>query len=377
MRYVVTGGAGFIGSHLVEHLAGAGADVVVLDDFSTGKRANLAPWIGKITVIEGSITEAADCARAIAGADYVLHQAAVPSVPRSVADPVRSHAVNATGTLNVLAAARDARVKRVVYAASSSAYGDTAEAPEARSDGGAAALPLRRRQARRRGLLPRLPRVYGLPAISLRYFNVFGPRQDPDSQYAAVVPKFITAALAGSAPVIYGDGGQTRDFTYVENVVAREPRRVRRARAAFGEVSTSGCGERLSIARAVDEDLGAGRPVDRRPATSRRARATCAIRSPPSIARARSSAGRRASVSMRDSRARSLLPHAGAELTGARPAAAGLARRSARRRPGHRPHRARLPPARRLHAHRRRRAARVDGREGRRPPRSSPTPRTR
>jgi len=248
MRYVVTGGAGFIGSHLVEHLVGAGADVVVLDDLSTGKRANLAPWLSRVTFIEGSITDPAACVRAIAGADYVLHHAAIPSVPRSVADPIRSHAVNATGTLNVLVAARDAKVKRVVYAASSSAYGDTTELPKHEGMVPRPRSPYAAAKLAGEDYCRAFHASYGLPAIALRYFNVFGPRQDPDSEYAAVVPKFITAALAGTAPVIYGDGGQTRDFTYVENVVHANLAACTAPEPAFGEAFNIGCGERLSIA---------------------------------------------------------------------------------------------------------------------------------
>ncbi len=247
MRYVVTGGAGFIGSHLVESLVREGHEVVVLDDFSSGTRENIAPWLARITLVKGNVADATACARAIAGADYVLHQAAVPSVPRSVADPVGSHTANATGTLNVLIAARDAKVKRVVYAASSSAYGDTPELPK------------------HEGMLPR-PRSpyaaaklageeycrafhasYGLATVALRYFNVFGPRQNPTSQYAAVVPKFIVAALAGTSPVIFGDGEQTRDFTYVENVVRANLAACAAPPAAFGEAFNVGCGERLSV----------------------------------------------------------------------------------------------------------------------------------
>ena len=247
MRYVVTGGAGFIGSHLVEHLVRTGADVVVLDDLSTGKRANLAPWLDRITLIEGSITDPAVCARSIVGADYVLHQAAIPSVPRSVADPLRSHAVNATGTLNVLVAARDAKVKRVVYAASSSAYGDTAELPKHEAMVARPRSPYAAAKLAGEDYCRAFFASYGLPAIALRYFNVFGPRQDPNSEYAAVVPKFITAALAGTAPVIYGDGGQTRDFTYVENVVRANLAACTASESAFGEAFNIGCGDRLSI----------------------------------------------------------------------------------------------------------------------------------
>ena len=247
MRFVVTGGAGFIGSHLVQHLVGEGQDVVVLDDFSTGKRANIAPWMDAIQLVEGSITDPAVCARAIDGADYVLHQAALPSVPRSIKDPVASHAVNATGTLQVLIAARDAKVKRVVYAASSSAYGNTPELPK-REDMVARPLsPYAVAKLSGEQYCRAFHASFGVPTVALRYFNVFGPRQDPTSQYAAVVPKFITMALAGEAPTIFGDGNQTRDFTYVANIVRANLLACEAGPDAFGEVVNVGCGERISV----------------------------------------------------------------------------------------------------------------------------------
>ncbi len=247
MRYVVTGGAGFIGSHLVEHLARGGDDVVVVDDFSTGKRENIAPWLDAIELVEGSIADPEICARAIAGADYVLHQAALPSVPRSIRDPAASHAVNATGTLNVLIAARDAGVERVVYAASSSAYGNTPELPK-REDMVARPLsPYAVAKLSGEQYCRAFHASFGVPTVALRYFNVFGPRQDPTSQYAAVVPKFITMALANEAPTIYGDGNQTRDFTNVANVVRANMLACQAGPAAFGEVFNVGCGERISV----------------------------------------------------------------------------------------------------------------------------------
>ena len=247
MRYLVTGGAGFIGSHLVEHLTARGEEVVVIDDFSTGRRENIAPFRDRIELIEGSVLDPELCARAVRGADYVLHQAAVPSVPRSVADPMGSHHANATGTLNMLMAARDAKVKRFVYAASSSAYGNTAELPK------------------HEGMLPRPLSPYavakytgecycrafyatwGLATVALRYFNIFGPRQDPNSLYAAVIPRFVTAAVSGEAPVIYGDGEQTRDFTSVRNVVHANLLATQAEQPAFGEVCNIGCGSRTSV----------------------------------------------------------------------------------------------------------------------------------
>jgi nucleoside-diphosphate-sugar epimerase len=247
MRYTITGGAGFIGSHLVEHLVGAGHQVTVLDDLSSGKRANIAAWLARITFVEGSITDPATCARAIAGADYVLHQAAVPSVPRSVADPVTSHAVNATGTLNVLLAARDAHVKRVVYAASSSAYGDTPELPKHEGMVPRPRSPYAAAKLAGEAYCRAFHASYGLPTVSLRYFNVFGARQDPASQYAAVVPRFIAAAIDATSPVIYGDGEQTRDFTHVANVVAANLAACSAPEAALGEAYNIGCGDRLSV----------------------------------------------------------------------------------------------------------------------------------
>jgi nucleoside-diphosphate-sugar epimerase len=247
MRYVVTGGAGFIGSHLVEHLVCQGHEVVVLDDFSTGRRENLAPWVDRIELVEGSITDPTACARAIRGADYVLHQAALPSVPRSVRDPDASHTVNATGTLQVLLAARDAGVKRVVYAASSSAYGNTAELPKHEGMVARPLSPYAVAKLAGEQYCRAFHASYGVPTVALRYFNVFGPRQDPTSQYAAVVPKFIAAARAGEQPTIFGDGEQTRDFTYVANVIRANLLACEAPDAALGEVFNVGCGERISV----------------------------------------------------------------------------------------------------------------------------------
>lgn len=247
MRYVVTGGAGFIGSHLVEHLVSVGEDVVVLDDFSTGKRENIAPWLDRLELVEGSITDPDVCARALRGADYVLHQAALPSVPRSIRDPIASHDVNATGTLNILIAARDAGVKRVTYAASSSAYGNTPELPK-REDMVARPLsPYAVAKLAGEQYCRAFHASFGVPTVALRYFNVFGPRQDPTSQYAAVVPKFISLALAGESPTIFGDGEQTRDFTFVANVVRANLLACQAAPAALGEVCNIGCGERITV----------------------------------------------------------------------------------------------------------------------------------
>ena len=260
MRYLITGGAGFIGSHLVQHLVGRGEDVVVLDNFSTGRPANIADFRDSIRFIEGSILDPEVCARATAGVDYVLHQAAVPSVPRSVDDPVGSHEANATGVLNMLIAARDAKVKRFVYAASSSAYGDTDELPKHE---GIVPRPLSPYAAAKYAgecYCRAFYATYGLPTVALRYFNIFGPRQDPNSLYAAVVPKFIARAVANTAPIIYGDGEQTRDFTNVGNAVHANMLATTAPKRAFGEVCNVGCGERISVNelwRRVKHSVGA------------------------------------------------------------------------------------------------------------------------
>lgn len=262
MHYVVTGGAGFIGSHLVEHLvtAAGGHRVTVLDNFSTGKRENLAPWLDQIRVVEGSVTDPDACRDAIAGADFVLHQAALPSVPRSLRDPVASHEANTTGTLNVLIAARDAHVKRVVYAASSSAYGNTAELPKREEMLPRPLSPYAAAKYAGEQYCRAFHASFGVGTIALRYFNVFGPRQDPTSQYAAVIPKFIMCADAGESPTIFGDGEQTRDFTFVRNVVRANLLACEAPVAALGEAYNVGCGERVSVNalwRRIRDMLGA------------------------------------------------------------------------------------------------------------------------
>lgn len=246
-RYLVTGGAGFIGSHVARHLAECGHEVVVLDNLSTGKRANLEGGEGKLELVEGSITDF-DIVRACCeGVDCVFHQAALPSVPRSLVDPLASDEHNVGGTLRVFWAAHQQGVRRVVYAASSSVYGDTEELPK-------------HEEMRPRPLSPYAVTkhvgelygavfndLYGLNTIGLRYFNVFGPRQDPASQYAAVVPRFITSFLAGEAPVVHGDGGQTRDFTYIRNVVEANLAACRAPVEAGGRSYNIALGDRVSV----------------------------------------------------------------------------------------------------------------------------------
>ncbi len=260
-KYLVTGGAGFIGSNLVETLLDAGAGVRVLDDFSTGRRENLDVFLEQIEVVEGSITEPATCAAACEGIDFVLHQAALASVPRSVANPAATHDACATGTLNMLVAARDADVSRFVYAASSSAYGDTPTLPKVESMPSLPRSPYAVAKLAGEQYCQAFSLVYGFETVALRYFNIFGPRQDPSSQYSAVIPLFITKALAEEAPTIDGDGEQTRDFTYVENAVqANLMACTADAEAVSGEVFNVGCGERISVNQlweAIREATGA------------------------------------------------------------------------------------------------------------------------
>ena len=219
---------------------------MVLDDFSTGKRENLASFRG-VEVVEGSVTDPATCARACRGVDYVLHQAALASVPRSLRDPVATHQANATGTLNLLLAARDAGVRRVVYAASSSAYGNTAELPKHEGMVPRPLSPYAVTKLAGEEYCRAVHASFGVQTVALRYFNIFGPRQDPASQYAAVVPKFIVSAMANESPVIYGDGEQTRDFTYVANAVQANMVACSAPAEACGEVFNVGCGARISV----------------------------------------------------------------------------------------------------------------------------------
>lgn len=217
--YLVTGGAGFIGSHIVERLVREGHGVRVLDDFSSGKEANLESFRGEVDLIRGDIRNAHVVNEAAKGVEVVFHEAALGSVPRSVADPLTTHEVNITGTLNVLLAARDAGVKRVVYASSSSVYGETPVLPKHEEMMPQPLSPYALSKLAGEHYASVFKQVYGFEIVCLRYFNIFGPRQDPESHYAAVIPRFITALLTGKSPVVYGDGLQSRDFTFVDNVV--------------------------------------------------------------------------------------------------------------------------------------------------------------
>jgi nucleoside-diphosphate-sugar epimerase len=219
MKMLVTGGAGFIGSHIVRRLLAMGREVRVLDNLSTGHIENLSSVAHEIEFLQGDIRDIVAVREAMQGCDAVVHLAAVPSVPRSIADPATSHDANATGTLNVLMAARDAGVGRVVAASSSSIYGSNPELPKRESLQPLPISPYAVSKLAAESYCRSFFEVYGLETVALRYFNVFGPRQDPNSEYAAVIPKFIQSLRNGEPPVIFGDGEQSRDFTYVSNVV--------------------------------------------------------------------------------------------------------------------------------------------------------------
>jgi len=244
--YLVTGAAGFIGSHIAETLVNQGERVKVLDNFVTGKRENLAPFLDQIELVEGDLRNPSDVSRAVEGVEIVFHEGALPSVPKSVEDPVGSNESNITGTLNLLMAARDAGVRRVVYAASSSAYGDSPTLPKEETMTPAPLSPYATQKYVGELYCRNFYDLFGLETVALRYFNVFGPRQDPMSQYAAVIPKFITALAEGKPPTIYGDGEQSRDFTYVENVV-RANLLAARAEGIAGQMMNFACGERYTL----------------------------------------------------------------------------------------------------------------------------------
>jgi UDP-N-acetylglucosamine 4-epimerase len=220
-RILVTGGAGFIGSNLCEYLLDMGCEVVCLDNFSTGKEGNLAAFAdhSRFKLVVGDIRNIEDCRKACEGADYVLHQAALGSVPRSLKDPITSNEVNVSGFLNMLTAARDAKVKRFVYAASSSTYGDSEKLPKIEEVIGRPLSPYAVTKYVNELYADVFARAYGLECIGLRYFNVFGRRQDPNGAYAAVIPKFVMQLMRRESPVINGDGGYSRDFTYIDNVI--------------------------------------------------------------------------------------------------------------------------------------------------------------
>src|SRR5918911_4004662 len=249
--YLVTGGAGFVGSHIAAALSGAGARVRVLDDLSTGHTENLEEVGGDVEFIRGSLTEPDALERALRGVEVVFHEAAIPSVPRSVEDPEATHRASVDGTFALLVAARRAGVRRVVYAASSSAYGDQPTMPKVEEMRPEPLSPYAAAKLVGEYYCQVWTRVYGFETVSLRYFNVFGPRQDPGSQYSGVISRFISALLGGERPVIYGDGEQSRDFTYVSNVVDANLRAAETARGV-GEVINVANGQCTTLNKLLD-----------------------------------------------------------------------------------------------------------------------------
>jgi UDP-glucose 4-epimerase len=248
---LVTGGGGFIGSHMVERLVERDDRVRVLDNFATGNRENLARVIDDIDLVEGDIQSYERVHNAVRGCELVFHLAALPSVPRSIQDPLTSNASNVIGTLNMLLAARDAGVRRVIYASSSSVYGANTHLPKREANLPLPMAPYAVSKLAGEGYCRSFTEVYGLETVALRYFNVYGPRQDPLSAYAAVIPRFIEAFLDGQRPVIYGDGAQSRDFTYVEDVVEANLRAAA-AEGAAGDVFNVARGQRVSLGKMVE-----------------------------------------------------------------------------------------------------------------------------
>lgn len=250
MKFLVTGGAGFIGSHLVEALLHRGDSVRVLDNFSTGTRGNLVPFAGDIDLVEGDIRSYHVVQSCVDGIDVVLHQAALPSVPRSILDPITTNDVNVTGTLNLLEAAHRAGVGRVVYASSSSVYGDSQELPKREDMTPAPLSPYAVSKLAAETYCRVFSEIYGLHTVALRYFNVFGRRQDANSQYSAVIPKFIDRVVGDQEIVIYGDGEQSRDFTYVSNIVEANLLAAT-APCPSGLTLNCACGEAASLSQLV------------------------------------------------------------------------------------------------------------------------------
>ena len=257
-NYLVTGGAGFIGSNIVRTLLEKGENVRVIDDLSTGKMKNIAPFLARIDFMEASLTDLKTCRRAVLDMDYILHQAAIPSVMRSVENPLSTNDANVTGTINLLCAAKDKKIKRFVYAASSSAYGNVEVSPKVESLPPSPRSPYAVSKLAGEYYCRAFYECYGLETISLRYFNVFGPNQDTTSQYSAVIPKFITCILRDEPPPVNGDGTQSRDLTYVENNIIANLLACEAPRAA-GEMINIACGESinlLELIRTINEISG-------------------------------------------------------------------------------------------------------------------------
>ena len=271
-RYLITGGAGFIGSHIAAALLGRGESVRIFDNFSTGRAANLASFGDQVEVVDGDLRNLAAVREAMAGVEVVFHEGALASVPRSIADPIAALESNVNGTQHVLYAAREAHVRRVVYASSSSLYGNTPTLPKREEMPTNPMSPYAIHKLAGEQLCLAYYRIFGLETVALRYFNIFGPRQDPLSEYAAVIPRFLTAVLDGRRPVVFGDGEQTRDFTYVDNAVQANLLAAE-ASEAPGHAMNIGYGERISlnetlcligelVGREVEAEYQAARPGD-------------------------------------------------------------------------------------------------------------------
>lgn len=252
-KYLVTGGAGFIGSNIVKRLVEEGKEVRILDNLSTGKRKNIELFLDKIEFIEGDFTDLEVARKAVKGMDYVIHTGAIPSVPRSVDDPVKTNAANITGTLNLLIAARDEKVKRFVYSASSSAYGDSRVMPKEETMPTSPKSPYAIQKLVGEMYCQNFFKLYGLETVCLRYFNVFGPNQDPESVYSAVIPLFIKKVILGESPVILGDGTTSRDFTYVDNNVDANLRACVADSKVAGQVINIACGYEVSLNGLLDK----------------------------------------------------------------------------------------------------------------------------
>lgn len=313
MKLLVTGGGGFIGSHLGVCLAELGHDVRILDNFATGRRSNVEAMPDGVELVEGDIQSYERVHNAVRGCEVVFHQAALPSVPRSVQDPLTSNATNVVGTLNVLLAARDEGVRRVVFASSSSVYGANPRLPKSEELAPAPISPYAVAKLACEGYCHSFGQVYGLETVALRYFNIFGPRQDPRSQYAAVIPRFIFALRAGEQPTIFGDGEQSRDFTYVDNVVEANLLAME-VQGVTGKVYNVACGDRVTLNQLYGElrqllDSN----VDPRYADARRGDVKHSL---ADIGRARAELGYQPSVSLREGLRRTIEYPAGDEHRG-------------------------------------------------------------
>jgi UDP-glucose 4-epimerase len=266
--YLITGGAGFIGSSIAAELLELGETVRVLDDFSSGRRANLEGLKGRIEVVEGSIVDAETVKKCVRGVEVIFHEAAIPSVPRSIESPQPTLLTNVQGTTTVLDVARREGVRRVLYASSSSAYGDSATLPKVETMEPRPLSPYAISKLAGEHLMRVFSSLYAIETLSFRYFNVFGPKQDPTSAYAAVIPRFITAALTGERPQVFGDGEQTRDFCFVDNVVSANLLAASSSRKLGGEVVNVACGERISLNTLLgylSEEIGRPVVADYRP----------------------------------------------------------------------------------------------------------------